>query len=475
MQSRMEVTKPVHRPRERGAALILVLALLIGLLAFTAVSVDMTRARAVSNTSEERLFAARQIAESALAQATGRLKEGGQEEPVSGDGMTPVWVPFDQGEYFFSSVHDEVTSVTTIRCWARVPVGVQPSNSAVSPDDLTWDGTGYLVQGLEAEFKAYRYMPEAPVYFGNGGFEKPLGGFAWTNSVDPFDPTTWSTVTSGESSYQDSSVPFMVNALDHPIDYLYNGGTPSPASGIHPYSLVASQNPISQMNTEAWFKNSAGTGDPLSNVFPTVSSTYFSSDPASPDYAFPVNPDLPDVQDYSWTLWNEHRSTSKTSVKYTGGDHIGEYGTLAAPEVTFVTGHLNIPASKTLRGCGILVIRDDFDPSIDTNNTPAQAAKLTVGGTLEWTGLVIIAGWDPSITVSPGGSATIVGSLMAEDSVMSGGEVSLDGSTIQVVAKERLELRYCSQLFQPGGYLHDFLPMLKQELLTVRDIYPPVS
>lgn len=461
------------RTRERGVALLLVLLLVIGLLGFTALSLELTRESSVSLTSEERMLAARQIVDAGLAQALCRMEDGGQNAPVSGEGTTPVWISFGAGECYYETARVESEARATVRCWARIPLVENPLRVDVSPDDAGWDGRDYFVQGIEAVLEGKKYIPRSPVYLGNGGFEKPLGGFRWTRDVDPFNPRTWETVTSGPSSYQTETVPFMVNALDHPVDWIYNGGTPqAPSSGIHPFSLVTGRNPIAQLNTEAWFENSAGAGNPLVNVFPSVSSTSYSDDPDSPDYAFPVHAQLPNVQDFAYSLWSEYSDfTSSKASRYTGGDREGEYGTLDSPRITFVTGHLNVPSSRTLRGCGILVIRDDFDPNLDTNNTPSQSAKLSVTGTLEWTGLVIISGWSPGIDVGPGGSMTVVGSLMAEDSVMSGGEISLIASGLSVVAKDKLELRYSSHLFEEGGILYDLLPYVEFDLLSLRPIF----
>ena len=78
--------KPMN-PREAGVALLLALVLTIGLIGFTALSVEITRTHAAVLASENSVFRARTIADSAVAEALGRLKEAGQSAPVSGDGI----------------------------------------------------------------------------------------------------------------------------------------------------------------------------------------------------------------------------------------------------------------------------------------------------------------------------------------------------------------------------------------------------
>ena len=117
------------------------------------------------------------------------------------------------------------------------------------------------------------------------------------------------------------------------------------------------------------------------------------------------------------------------------------------------------------------MIRDNFDPNYDTNNTPSTRASLTVNGTLNWTGLVIVAGWAPSITVNNGGSMQVVGAMMGEDSVMSGGEESLDTATIILRVRDDLDIMYSSEMFQPGGLIYDFLPLIDRTVVGAREIH----
>jgi hypothetical protein len=115
----------------------------------------------------------------------------------------------------------------------------------------------------------------------------------------------------------------------------------------------------------------------------------------SPDHAFPVDTTVPDVQDFAFSLWNKYGAAPGTT-HLGSGSHSGTYGDLSNPSVTFATGSLRVNAGETFRGAGVLVIRDAFDPNVDTDNTPTTKAKLEISGRLEWTGLVIVAAWTPA-------------------------------------------------------------------------------
>lgn len=458
----------MSRKREEGAALLLVVILGLGLIVTSAVSVQMSLTHNVVVETQRLSLTARQIADSAAAQALARLKEGGFTEPVSGNGVNATWVNFSGGDFYYYTDYDAATDVSIVRAWGRLPTGLaNPSGSTAAPDNIFWDGTGYQVAGVEVSLVGTRYIPEAPMYLGNGGIERPLGGFDWTSpGLDPNDPTTWTPGTS-VSSYQSSSVPFQVNALDHPYDYLDNGGTPTPASTVpHPYKPWVSQTLIGQYNTRAWFTNSAGSSDPMTGVSPGA-SYYDNSSGSSPDYIFPVDSDIEDVQTFAWNLWSNYNSTG---TNLSSGNHQGTYGTLSNPGVTFVTGSLKVKSGKTFKGAGILVVRDDYDPNYDLNNTPSKKAYMEIDGTFEWTGLVIVAGWAPTIRVDPGGDATIVGTLFGEDSVQSGGEISLDSATIIMRIRDNFRLLYSNQLFQPGGMVHNFMPGVERSVVGVREL-----
>ncbi len=352
-------------------------------------------------------------------------------------------------------------------------------------------------RGTEIVVSSGQFIPEVPLFYGNGGIERPLGGIENAAGTDPYDPSTWTFVTSGPSSYQASTMPFEASALDNPADGLQDADGdgipnlddpdvdgdgipnetdgdyvgPAPPTYPHPYKIWASQNPLGQANIEAWFTNSAGSGnDPSSKLNPPPTSTYFNTaDPTSPDYPYPVDASIPDVQNYSWDLWNKYKDDSN-SPKLASGIHSGTYGTLAAPTVTFVTGTLQVSAGTSFQGAGILVIRDDFDPNTDTYNTPGIKAYLNIQGTFKWTGLVIVAGWAPTINVGSGGKGTIVGTVFGEDSVMSGGEVSLDSATITMTINGPFRIFYSNALFRKGGYLNHLLPRVLKAVVGIREI-----
>jgi hypothetical protein len=146
------------------------------------------------------------------------------------------------------------------------------------------------------------------------------------------------------------------------------------------------------------------------------------------------------------------------------------YGDLSDPRVTFVTGVLEVSSGTTFQGCGILVIRDDYDPNVDTSNTPSIRAQLHIYGTFRWTGLVILAGWAPDIVVASGADATIVGGIFGEDSVQSGGEPSLDTAMVIMTVADDFRLLYSSGVFSPGGLVYNLLPRVRKEVVGVREL-----
>ena len=212
--------------RRSGVAMIVVLTLIVALLFIAAASVELSIGRARAAETTEQVFAANQVAESGAAQALTFIKQGGVNAPFSGAGAAAAWVDFSEGQFFYRTDVDVATQSSVIKAWGRVAAVVSPSNSAVAPDDPTFDGTGWVLQGLELTVKTSRYVPPAPAYFGNGGIEEPLGGLSSEGGFDPSDPSTWVPVTSSPLSYQASWVPMEVNALDHPADYLQSGTAP---------------------------------------------------------------------------------------------------------------------------------------------------------------------------------------------------------------------------------------------------------
>ncbi|MGE3166179.1 MAG: hypothetical protein AB7O52_14830 [Planctomycetota bacterium] len=456
--------------RESGSALLLTLIVSLGLVALTGLSLQLSRNQSTLLRTQRDRLSVHQIAESAAALAVARIKEGGQLAPYSGTGGSAAWASFGDGELYFYSDYDAANRVTTVRAWGRIATVGNPSGSTEAPDSGSWDGTGYVLAGLEVSLSGGRYLPDAPMYFGNGGVERPMGGFEWSNDADPLDSTTWDTVTSSPSSQQSNWVPMVVSSLNHPVDYLTSGTAPEPASSPHPYNVWVSQTAIGQFNVDAWFANSAGTGDASANVVPQPNSTNFAyTDLHSAGHPYALTPAIPDVQSFSWQLWSDYNSDPQAYL-LSSGAHSGTYGTIADPRVTFATGTLRVNSGQTFSGTGILVIRDTYDPNTDTDNAPSVSAALDVRGTFEWTGLVIIAGWRPSVTVRNGAQATIVGAFFGEDSVQSGGEVSLDSATIVLSISDDFRVLYSREVFQPGGLIHDFMPSVVKTVVGVREL-----
>ena len=436
--------------RRRGAAMITII-LSMSLLFLAAIAIQGVLTRSAASVTIEASLRASQIADSAAAKALARLKHGGIAFPQSGSSSTPSWEEFGEGQLYYYTKYDASLDTNVVRAWGRVAVDYSPSKSTFSPDSANWDGDGWVVEGVEIVLRNFTYFPETPLFVGNGGIERPMGGFHWSRGSDLSDPSTWGKVTRDASSYQSSSTPFEVSSLDHPSDYLTNSSATVTAVSTlpHPYSVWVSENPIGQMNVEAWFDNSAGSSaDPTAMISPQPAVPYYdTSSSDSADYPYPVDTRVPDVQTYAWVLWNSY-STDPGANQIFAGSRSGTYGTLAAPEITFVTGNLTVDSGKTFEGTGILVIRDDYDPDVDTNNRPRTRAGLTVRGNFRWTGLVIVSGWAPTIRVDSGGDARIVGSLFGEDSVQSGGEVSLDSATIIYRINDDFKVHYSSSLFE---------------------------
>lgn len=465
------MTKQTDR---RGSVLIFVLIFTVVLLGLTAGSVLMVRSRTIAQETRAKVFSITQIAESAVSQALTRIRDLGMIEPCSGNGQKPAWVPFgDKGGFLYYTTFHAADNISTIRAWGRIPKCLKPADCAVPPDDPAWHDRDWMIRGLEVVVMNRKFIPETALFFGNGGVERPAGGFEWTSATDISNSNTWSQVPTGSaSSYQASSIPFEVNALNHPMDHLYNGtACDTPAGYPHPYSIWSVQNPIGQANIEAWFKHSAGAGhNPLTNVYPNISNWYEDNDPHSLDYQYPVDPDIPDVQTYAEALWNKYHA-DPSAVLLGSGSHTGTVGDLSTPKVTFVTGTLRVPAGKTFEGAGILVIRDNYDSNDPTaSNRPRTSAQLKIEGTFKWTGLVIITGWCPAISTTDTSDSTIVGSLFGEDSVMSGGETSLDCATIVMRIKGPFRIRYSKEVFSHKGLIYDYLPYVRRKIVGIRDI-----
>ncbi len=169
----------VERYVERQDGIALILAILVGtsLILMSALSVQQTLVQSVTRTVQHDVFTARQIADSAASHALARIKESGVVAPFSGSGASASWVSFSEGSYYYYSTYSPTLQVNVIRAWGRVASDPNAVASTESPDDPDWDGSGWTVQGVEITVKGYKYIPESPLYFGNGGIEKPMGGF----------------------------------------------------------------------------------------------------------------------------------------------------------------------------------------------------------------------------------------------------------------------------------------------------------
>ena len=162
-----------HMKRQDGIAMILAILLGTSLIFLSALSVQQTLVQSVTRTVQQDVFIARQIANSAAAHALARIKESGIVAPFSGSGVAPSWVSFSDGSYFYYSTFNAALQVNVIRAWGRVASDPNAVASTVSPDDPNWDASGWTMQGVEITVKGYKYLPESPLYFGNGGIERP--------------------------------------------------------------------------------------------------------------------------------------------------------------------------------------------------------------------------------------------------------------------------------------------------------------
>jgi hypothetical protein len=59
---------------------------------------------------------------------------------------------------------------------------------------------------------------------------------------------------------------------------------------------------------------------------------------------------------------------------------------------------------------------------------------------------------------------------MGEDSVQSGGEISLDSATIVLRIRDNFRVLYSNQLFAEGGLIHDMLPDVNREVVGTREL-----
>lgn len=510
-----------RRARRRGAALIMVLMVGLILVATAALSLGSLRDSADSAKGEREVLAARLAAQSGISEALARLK-------FTYTPSTSSWVRCGDAEYFYTTTYTAPTH--TIRCFGRTKIDATAlAQTTLSPESVSYVRTGWLIRGLEAMVVREKNIPNAPFYVGNGGVEKGRGGFAWTSGADPNDPSTWSYLGVNDSaagsvdSYQSRDLPFRLDARDHPIDFLDTGTAPDPAQTPHPFSMFASQTLVGQHNASSWMApwvdNGGVTRDPSTVSFPDVDNT---SNFPTPADAFPLDQTIPDVQEFVWNLYQRYggeggaandpetnaswasasdlakvvhiTSPSNGDLNVSGSDttwasNTRTIGSLANPKVVFATGELAIDAGKTLKGYGILIIRDDYHPTLGgntSNNQPSTKAALNAHGNLEWTGLVLVAGWAPSFRASDASPASnhikINGALFGEDSVMSGGEVALDAAQIQfyigpqktgsgaVPNSTDVKVTYSRDMFEPGGMVYELLPEIDRRLVYLREL-----
>jgi len=232
-----------------------------------------------------------------------------------------------------------------------------------------------------------------------------------------------------------------LGAEDSSIPYTVDWDSTAVANGTYQLTAVA--------------RDAAGNSTPSAAVNVTVDN--------------PVDTEAPDVQAFLTNLWNKYKD-DPSAVHLTGGANAGTFGDLTSPGVAFVTGELTVPPGEFFKGAGILAIRDDYDPNVDTNNTPITKSSLKVQGTLEWTGLVIVAGWAPTVAVAPGGDVTIVGGFLAEDSVQSGGEVSLDSATVTLQVEDDFRVLYSSGIFEETGLINPIMPIVTKKVIGMREL-----
>ena len=279
----------------------------------------------------------------------------------------------------------------------------------------------------------------------------------------------------------------------------------------------------SAFNADRWFQpwSDSGTHDPATVTTPDPGDTghYPSNDPygtAVDGDPFPVDTTIPDVQTWSWDMWEQYKN-SPNAIHLQAQNASGEMGVINSPDgtapdgskyaldtsantltlgsptepvVVFVTGKLGIPSNYEVKGYGVFVMRDDFHPdepgSYSTPNQPqggglADEVNADIRGGFEWTGLAMIAGWRPTITtenMANGKSVRILGAFFGEDSVQSGGEQSLDtaqiimkvGSYSNTSSQGLFEVFYSRSIFEPGGLIHDLLPEVTRQIVSIREL-----
>lgn len=536
--------------RERGSTLILVLILSSLLLSLAMLALTEAQTHTTNSRLEWELHSTRTGALSGINEAIGQVKFG-IDTPMSGGGANPAWIAMGTVEVIYRTTY--VAPNYTITAYGRVANGPNAqANAGLLPGDLGYDPTDWTIRGYRVTMVANKNLPDAPLYFGNGGVERTRGGIAWNSNTHPDDPlglnppnVPWSFygVTSGShSSWMSDGLSFRADARGHPADYLDNMGaspvTPDPLLPDTIHNFFAAQNKAGQHDNTSFFMPWNGN-DPGTKSAPDLTDTTLypnrDTDPTDGGYsdtddAFPIDPDLPDVQTWAWQLYADrggpwgndsdtvHLTSDNGSLPQDGGaddadstsDGTLTIGTSANPKVAFSTGRLLVNSDKKIKGYGILIVRDDFHPTFGTNTTnnrptgSDREARIDIRGRLEWTGLVIIAGWRPNITTeymndrdssdvtSAGGDpddprtwpadvgrVIVNGAFFGEDSVQSGGEVALDLAQIimRIGTKDdgngvrgRWETKFSPDMFKPGGLIWDLLPLVNKTVVAVEEL-----
>jgi hypothetical protein len=539
---------------QRGSALVLVLLFGTFLVGLSAVALTTATDETRRSRGEWDLFKARQNAMSGVSEALARIREGGQKTPMSGvpaaTSGAPSWVSMGpSGGFYYTTSYDPSGSVYTITSYGRHEVDAGAQAQSTTAPGASYDYSGWMVRGVEVIVVGQKEIPNAPLYFGNGGVEKGRGGWRWNAGNDPLDTSSWTAFygvnggsPSGVVSYQSRGLPFRVSALDHPATWLDDGvggfdlGRPAAGDpgvdGVagtaddgpdleqtpHPYSLFAGQTLVGAYNADRWFNEwtHGGTHDPGSLSQPSIDdpAVYPNNDPVGSTIEgdpFPVDTTIPDVQTWAWDMWEKHKNSALhiqpqgsgssadiTLVNAPDGtapdpanysidttNKIITLGSETNPQVVFVTGRFTIPSNWTVKGHGVIVLRDNYHPDEQTNNTPTGNTNETdahLYGDFEWTGLAMIAGWRPELdtrNMPAGNSVRILGALFGEDSVQSGGEQSLDTAQIQVYigpskadasGNGLFEIFYCREIFEPGGLIYHLLPEVSRQIVSIRDL-----
>lgn len=408
--------------QRRGSVLVIVLFFAVLLFGFAIIAVDATIGRSRIAVEMVHRLQAETAAISKLNWALAKVRRGGivtyAENAAYGAGA--------------STNLDVSTAGRQVTILSRGYVG---------------QGAERAVHNVRAVLVTFRFIPNGPLYFGNGAVEWPRGNMEG-HSVD---------------SFISNAMDYTISAWNHPYDHIYddtpmtrppdgdarwvNQDPDSPFFG-QPYSVFENQNWKGKQNITDWLTPWTYYG----TTYNPMDQTYVEHPTDAGYEPFPTHTLAPDVQTFAYDLWAHPPANSlylsNGDVRYgrygnLGSDEDGDgiddgledngLGTLDNPRVVFVTGEF-LNSNKAFKGSGILVVRDDYDPAVGGNRLVSNKAKLRFAKDFEWTGLVMVAGWAPHVSTKdlPADQyVKINGAIMGEDSVQSGGESSLDNATIQ--------------------------------------------